>query len=279
MKTLHRTLLLIVMVAASLLVMACSGGPAAPQKGTPAFYWQAANETYAAGDYMKTNEHLASILKSDNEFNARAMPWRLVLSAGMTHGFMELADGFEFGARANKANPTPFRKQVNMYRNFASNLSMQFIESLQKFHQNSMPAQIPLAFTYPTGSAAPVPQLAKIGSGMVLQEPDLTEAQKMTLQRSVLMFTCQAVGAPDDTAKAQQLFKSGNVQVPREVFVEAMAEALFDQAQLFGRAKLDLPDRFQLFSKNALESLKTVPESKATKDLTAKIEKALKAAK
>ncbi len=32
----------------------CSSGPQPPQPGTPAFYWAAANQTYRAGDFLKT---------------------------------------------------------------------------------------------------------------------------------------------------------------------------------------------------------------------------------
>ena len=63
------TLTLIVLLAA------CSSGPSAPEKGTPAFYWNAAKETYAAADYNKTLEHLGNLLKTDNEFKAPALPW------------------------------------------------------------------------------------------------------------------------------------------------------------------------------------------------------------
>ena len=50
----------------------CSSGPQPPQPGTPAFYWAAAKETYRAGDFLKTREHLQRILATENEFSARA---------------------------------------------------------------------------------------------------------------------------------------------------------------------------------------------------------------
>ena len=51
----------------------CSSGPAGPAKGTPAFYWQAARETFAAGDNIKTLEHLDKLLVEENEYTARAL--------------------------------------------------------------------------------------------------------------------------------------------------------------------------------------------------------------
>ena len=63
------------------------------------------------------------------------------------------------------------------------------------------------------------------------------------------------------------------------MFALATVKYLHDQAQLFGRTKLDQPERLELFCNQALSALKTVKPTKETKDLTAKIEKTLKSAK
>jgi hypothetical protein len=91
----------------------CSSGPQPPQPGTPAFFWAAANEAYRAGDYLKTSEHLERILTTDNEFSARARAWDTVITGGVAQAYIELADTWEAGARANRPDPTPFRKQVS----------------------------------------------------------------------------------------------------------------------------------------------------------------------
>jgi hypothetical protein len=270
--------ILCVLLCASLVLCSCASGPRPPEKGTPAFYWQAANQTFAAGDYVKTDNNLADILKSQNEFTARAQPWRLILTAGMSKGYMELADNYEFGARANKANPTPFRRLVNSYRNGASQLAMQFVEAFQKFQKANADPNVALAFPFPSGSATGAPQLmSKAGNGIVLQETEVSQAEKRILEKAVLLFTSRAAGAPDDTAKAREMFKAGTVQVPRGVFLLAVANALYDQGQLYSRNKLDQPERMKIFHTVALDALKTVPESKETKELSGKLQKSLKA--
>ena len=104
----------------------CSSGPQLPQPGTPAFYWAAAKETYRAGDFAKTSENLQRILVSENEFSARARAWDAVISSGLAQGYMELADTWEAGARHNRPNPTPFRKQVSTLRALANAAAIQF---------------------------------------------------------------------------------------------------------------------------------------------------------
>jgi hypothetical protein len=58
-----------------------------------------------------------------------------------------------------------------------------------------------------------------------------------------------------------------------------MANALYDQSQLYTRVKLDQPDRLMFFCTHALEALKTVPQSKDTKELAKKIQGVLKSKK
>lgn len=274
--TAKRPVLLGAAAAIGLLAISCSSGPRPPQPGTPAFYWGAANEMFRTGNYLKANDNLAQVARSDSEFAARAQPFELVVSSGLAQGFLDLADNYELGARANRANPTPFRKQVNLFRGQASNLSLQFTEAFHRFRLANKDANISLAFGYPTGNATLPPQIKRVTSGIFVQPAEMEEFQKALLQRGVLLATIRAVGAADDPAKAVEIFQKGNVQTPAPVFYLAMAKALEKQSQLFGSSKLDQPVRMQLLCNEALAALKLVPPSKETKELTGKLEKTLK---
>lgn len=262
-----------------LLMNSCTSAPPPPAKGTPAFFWSAAKETFSAGDYVKASNHLEQLCKTDNEYVARAQPWKLILDTGMARAYMALADRFERGSYANRTNPTPFRRRMGEYRVLAAQYAVQAAETMFKFRDKNKDAQILLDFTYPTGSAAEIPQLNKIGQGILIQDAELESVVNKTLQREVLMMTCAAAGAPEDTAKTQELFKSPPVRVPRPGFLLAMAEAFYDLSKLFARDKLDQPQRLGALCKEALAALEGVPESKKTKELKGKIEKTLKAAK
>ncbi|MCS6953141.1 MAG: hypothetical protein RMK57_11400 [Bryobacterales bacterium] len=267
--------------AAGLLAIAisCAPGPPGPKPGTPEFFWNAAKTTWAEADYDKVEHNLDELLKTDNEYKARAQAWRLVVTAGMARGYAELADMFEAGARANKLNPTPFRKQMNDYRKIAGQRALQFAETFLAFIKHDHTQDIPLAFSFPTGSINPVTELKNVANGVLLPEEKLEPARQRTIERSVLLVTCEAVGAPEDMAKAQQIFKAAEVKVPHDVFAVAMVRNLHEQAKLFGRTKLDMPDRVELFCNQALEALKHVKETKETKDLAKKIQETLKEAK
>jgi hypothetical protein len=248
--------------------------PRAPiTPGTPAFYWAAAKETYATGDYQKTVEHLGNILSSPNDYVARAQPM-LVLTSGMAQGYIDLAEAFDAGARANHTQTASFHRQVNTYRGAANTLALQFADNFSKFQ--SKDEFITLAFAYPTGSPAAVVLLNKAAGGVWLPEAEIDTAQKRAIEHAVLLATCRAAGATNDPAKTQELLKTGEAKIPRATFVEAMAAALFDESQLYAYNKLDQPDKMKIFCSRAQEALKTAPASNESQDPDKKIQAALR---
>jgi hypothetical protein len=272
-------LCLTALIAGLLLAAACSSGPPAPQMGTPPFYWQAAGETFRAGDYMKAADHLEQLCKKESEFTERARPWHLVLTGGMAKGYMELGDAFEEGARANRANPTPFRRHANDLRTMAARRSLQFAETFRDFAKHDHTKPVPLAFAFPAGSIAPIQDLGRISSGVPLPQTQIETIQARSVERGVLRAVTAAVGALDDVAKAQSTFQAGTASVDHDTFALAMATMLHDQATLFARDKLDMPDRMKLFCDQATEALKNMKETKESKELAAKIQKTLKGPK
>jgi hypothetical protein len=262
------------LLAVSVVTAGCSTSTA-PQPGTPAYAWSAAKETFAAGDYVKTAQHLDKVLASDNEYTARARPMYLILTSGMARGDMDLADNFEYGVKAKKADPGGFRKIISNSRSTAGRISLQFAEAFMSF-QKGKDDPIELAFSFPNGSAAPVPELSRASVGQPLHPSQIESATRHAMQRAVLLETCAAAGAADDTAKALDLFKSGSAQVPRASFMTAMANVLYVESQLFGPRKQDDPEKLKIFTNLAAGALKDVPETKQTKELTAKIQSGIK---
>jgi hypothetical protein len=265
-------------ILAITVCISCSSGPAGPEKGTPAFYWQAAKETFAAGDTTKTLEHLDKLLAEHNEYSDRALTWSLVLTSGLAAGYTELADTYELGGRVNKSDPSAFRRPMMNYRSIAGRLSLQFGENFAKFAAVKGDT-VPLAFGRPIGSAAPAPGLNRVSKGMVMPPADLENTEKRTLERGILLAACSAAGSPDDTAKMESIVKSPDATVPRAVFTMAMAQALYDASQLYTMRKLDDPNKLAIFAERAQEALKGLPESKQTKELESKIVAALKKGK
>jgi hypothetical protein len=259
-------------IAVLLTLISCSSVPSGPEKGTPAFYWQAAKETFAAGDNMKALEHLDKLI-GDKDYGTKALPWSLVLASGMAAGYAHLADQYEFGARVNKTDPAWFRRHVSEYRAIAKQLSLQFADRYAKFAPGD---SVPLAFGFPKGSATPSPQLTKVGAGMSLPQADVDLALSQTVQRGILMAACRAAGAPDDTAKGESVLRDPEAKAPQTTFAMAMADSLYTLSQMYVPSKADEPEKVKIFCERADEALKPVPDSKEKKALAEKIEGALK---
>ncbi|MEO8597009.1 MAG: hypothetical protein ABI759_27070 [Candidatus Solibacter sp.] len=274
-----RTAALVLSVVVLLLfATACSSGPQGPQPGTPGFFWAAAKETWSAGDYVKTSEHLQRILATDNEFSARARAWDVVISAGLAQAYIELADVYEAGARANRNNPTPFRKEVSTLRSVASSTAIQYTEDMHKFLAANKETEVLLAFAFPAGAVTQPAALKRISGGIVIQDSERELLQKAMMQRGVLLSVCAAVGVPDDSAAAQEKMKGGEVKLPRDMFLLAAARSMQSQSDLFTGNKLDQPARLKMMSEEALEVVKAVTASKETKAIEDKIRARMKKA-
>src|SRR3954466_8010336 len=271
-----RTQFVLLSVAAGILATSCSRGPEPPKPGTPAFLWNAAKATYRSGDFVKTNETLQQLTQTENEFTARARPWSIVVAAGLAQGDAETGDAYEAGARANRANPTPFRKEVNQLRSRASAAAVEFAEGVHTFLEKDKGSTVLLAFENPTGAAAQPGGLRKVSSGAWIQDSERELLLTSMLQRGVLRSAGRVAGSPDDPAKTLEILKSGEAQAPRPVFLPGVAKMLYDNSELFGSVKMDQPNRLRLLCQEATEALQGVPESKETKALTTKIQAALK---
>jgi hypothetical protein len=262
-------------VCAAAILAGCSSTNSPPTPGSPPFYWQAAHDTWAAGDYTKTLDNLDNLIATDNEFTNRALPWDLVAAGGLVAGYTDVADQFTAGAKVNRSDPIGFRRKGMERRTLAGKLALHFAENFMKLDKVK-DENFSLVFPFPKGSAAAVPALAKVAGGTVLTPAEIESAQQAAFERGVLLAVCRVAGAPNDTAKAAELFKNPNPQTPRPVFLLAIAHMLYDQSTLYAREKLDDPEKLVIFCQKAQEALKTVPASDETKELNAKITDALK---
>lgn len=265
-----------VVLAVALFSTCCSTGPAPPKPGSPAFYWSTAKTVYAAGDYEKASENLESVAMSENEYTGRALAWNLVLMSGLVDANMRIADNFEAGAKMNRANPTPFRREMTTYRTYSAQTAPHFAEAFTAFMKGSTDAKVRFDFAFPAGNASAPADLDKVAKGEMLPPETMAAIGRSMVSSSIVKAACRAAGAPDDTAKAQAVFQAQPVEVPRDTFLLAMANALYEQSLLYSREKLDQPTRMQLFVNQAQDTLKQLPESKETKDLAEKIQKAVK---
>ena len=259
------------------VLYSCSG-TGAPQPGSPGFMWNAAKAAWDAGDYAATAVQLDDLIaKEDDEYNARALPWAMVLTSGMTNGYMEAADAYQKGVKLHNASAEPLRREMVRDHDAASRLVLRFADKFAAFNKLTVDS-VPLAFAFPKGSSAEVPTLLTASLGNMPPAAMVEGALKQSLQRNTILAAAMAAGCPNDTAKAAQIFSAPDAKAPRAVFQLAMANNLFAMAKMFSRDKLDDTEKMGILFERAQNALKSVPESPDTKVLTDKIAGAMKQA-
>jgi hypothetical protein len=269
-------LLLVGVMVGCMATTSCSKGPEPPRPGTAAFIWNAANSTFHSGDFIKTGENLQQLVKTDGEFTAKARPWAVVISAGLAKGYIDAAEAYDTGAKANRPNPMPFRKEASQLRSLATAAAMEFAEGAHILVEKEKSPEVILAFESPNGNAAQPAAYQKVSAGAWIQDSEREALLTAMLQRGVLLTAGMVAGSPEDPAKTAATLKNGDARRPRADVLFAVAKLLYEQSDLFGPKKLDQPNRLKMLCQQALDALKEIPENKDTKALVAKIEASLK---
>jgi hypothetical protein len=265
LKRKHRVIIAIPCLLLWLPLTSCSTGPQKPKQGTPAFYWDAAKETLAKRDYLKTTEHLRRVIRTENEFTQRAAPFRLAVASGLAQGYLDIATDLQKGVKASKLPPAALRKTMADYRLLAETRSLEFAETFILYVKSPKQENVLLDFPFPQVATGEIAERSQIQGGAVLSPEVMTAVERRMIERSVPEGVAASVGAPGDIAKARAAFQSGSAQVPREVFMQAMVDSLYQQMGMFSRAVLNKPDRLFVFANQGLEALKTMEANEHNK--------------
>jgi hypothetical protein len=136
-----------------------------------------------------------------------------------------------------------------------------------------------LDFSFPPGTAAPVPQLVAVAQRTLLPAATADVVEQQALARGILLAASRAVGAPGDSAKGEQILKSGGGKVPRATFSLAMARTLFESAQLYSRQQIRDTEKMTILCQRAQAVLSSLPATPETKGLMVTVQVALKTSK
>ena len=220
------------------LLSSCSSSSLSTPRAESAELWSAANERYMAGDYLKAISNLESLLDRYRQYCARALPLSLVLTSGVAAGYLDVAESYAAGARANKAKATALKRKASVYRALANHMVLQFAESARRIEQLAG-GSVQLAFAPPRGNGAEPPLFEKIASGIEPDQADEETTVALAVDYGVLVSVTNAAGAANNFAKVAPLLQRGEVLVPRATFMKAIAGSLERESQLYARNKLD----------------------------------------
>lgn len=250
----HRVLGVLTTVVLMAALSSCSR-PVTSQADAAAFHWSAAKERYVAGDYLKAIGNLDQLLEGANAFSSRALPFSLVLTSGVASGYMELADYYAAGAKANKGKTVIFQRKASDYRALANHMVLHFAEDTKKMDLLDGDS-VQLAFGPPKGNGVEPALFTQISHGMELSQADEEAALELAVDRGVLLAVCNTAGAPNNLAKASEILQRGEFLVRRAKFTKAVADQLEQASQLYARNKLDDSSKMAMLRQMAQETLK-----------------------
>ena len=192
----HNTTAWIAFLAAvCLLGAACSGGEVGPRQGTPEWYFQAAKDNYAMGDYTKTVEQLKDAMKAEGETGAMAAVWRFALTGGLAVGYDDLADAFVTGMEANDAMTDAFQPSINDYRRRTRINAIEFAEGVGPIKKMvDAGGMVSLDVPLPEGNGSMSPILGSIENGNKVVESQISAMEDQTLTRGHLQRALDAGG-------------------------------------------------------------------------------------
>ncbi len=232
--------LILVMAA---IALGCSEGSSGPAVGTPEWYWRAATENFGRQDFVKTEEHLDNLIKSESEWQKRGVAWRLVVLSGLTRGYMNLSDAYVDGSKENQAQAGQFQNPIQQHRRDARQYAIALAESVGPFQKMiAADDSVTLDFAFPPGTPNESPVIASVSGGTFPKEGPRAEAEDAAVMRGILLQTTLLAGGADDISKARALFEAGPAAVPRLVFMAGLAKTLYSTAELFDRLHLNQPD-------------------------------------
>lgn len=121
-----------------------------------------------------------------------------------------------------------------------------------------------------------MPQLAAVAQGNLLPAATADVVEQQALARGILLAASRAVGAPGDSAKAEQILKSSGGKIPRATFSLPMARTLFESAQLYSRQQIKDTEKMTILCQRAQSVLSSLPATSETKGLMVLIQVAMK---
>lgn len=281
-----RTAAVLIFVGVSLLLWGCAGGEGGPAQGTPEWYWQAALESYEAGDYPRAIDNLESITDAgDSPLSAKAHAWRLTLLYGLSRGYAGVWRAFDEGAEKSGALARSLQNPMQDSQRQLRRHAIALTESVSKTKAElSGTDTLVLDFPFPPGSPAMSPILASISGGSATPDNQVPMAQKSEVERGIIYAVSHLIGEDDDANGAKARFTTLPVEVEKEAFFFRLAEGMKDTADLFVQRHINDPTVHDAMMATVKKHVETAAEleneelSSAAKELLEEMEEEEKTA-
>jgi hypothetical protein len=228
--------------------------------------WREVNREYESGDYINTLNYLDDLLRTQNDYTARAAAWKVVILGGMTRSALEIEQACAEGIfRVKSVDTGPYRTCMERFRWRARANTLGLIEALNEVERNAAASgTVPLDFPLPKASAGPSPLIGQTRTGAMPVEKVFEPSVARIVDRQILLQVCDLV-ATSEVAAVQDMFKSPPVTIPKETFLVGVAKTLLVAAAVFGEDRLNDAAKRSATLQRATECLQPAIDGRDTK--------------
>jgi hypothetical protein len=231
-----RRLRLFVLAISSILgaVTACTPVPEGYE------FWKQVNREYESQDYINTLNYLNDILRTENDYTARAAALKVVILGGTTRAALEIEDACVAGiSRVPAWDSGPYKNCIEAYRWQARTSTLALIDALPELEKSAAASgAVPLDFPLPETSSDASPMIGRTRAGAMPVE-QIFEPSVVRLVDHHIFLQVGDMVATDDAAAVKKMFESRPVTVPKEAFLVGVAKTLLLGARVFGADQLD----------------------------------------
>jgi len=253
-------------------LLASCGGPPAAKPGTPEFNWLAAKQAFKSGDYTKAQNLLAELSMKDTPFAAQARPAAMVLSLAMANGYWELSEKYAEGLKKPGVGAAALRRASANYRGRITAIGLQYAEISRLFIDTNKDQDVTLVLDLAQASTNEPQQYTNLVAGAPIPEGEVAAVERSVIRRHMLLIVASAMNMKNDPGKVKEAYQNGELKVPGQGFLLAVAQGMYWLADIFGPKKILQPSRILIvLYDEAKEALEMVKDNKEAKELLQKV--------
>lgn len=251
-----RILRLSLVCAALLLAMSCGGGKPQVSKNSPEYLYSEAKEAIAEVKYENAIRMTGELLQKfpDSDYAAKARILRVVLLAGLSAAYRDMAEAYLAGFEKPGASSGKLRATGFDYYRKQKNAALGFSEACDYFLKDtSATKSYVLECDFPAREAAHNKRLDEVKDGSVLDGDQQRAAEEQELLEGTINTLSFFLGAAGDRPKAKKLLETGTKTMDRSEFVVRLGRTFLDNQNVFGRSALNDTQLFRQLYDKALE--------------------------
>ena len=272
----HR-LFLSLLIAISLLLVACSSGPSMSPGEQ---YLSDARNSLKSSDFNAALKNLDGAIKSagDDPLGQQAAVLRVALVTSLSDAGKQLAEAYALGAKEPPAQSRSggFNKMRADYYGIARSRLMDAMQSVMDRRSKLSGNPMPIEVSFPGFTGGTDPTVTKIRSGQWIADADRVAAETQLDRNALARILSALAGAGQDPNKGQQLFTSGKVDIDPRVYLIEFSSSFLQIGSMFDPRGTNQPDQLRIVNqvvRGNLDVALKLLAAKPDKDLEARVKK------